>query len=132
MAYLLIVDDEPTHRQIAQIMCQRMGHRVVTAPDGEAAWSLLGTERFDLALVDMMMPGLNGPQLVRRIRQHAETAALPVLGLTAALSVEERAAMAEAGVAHVVPKPFDGNSLQKAISAVLGPDEARQNPSPSA
>jgi CheY-like chemotaxis protein len=119
MAYLLIVDDEPTHRQIAEIMCRRMGHDVATAADGETAWALMGAERFDLAVVDMMMPGLDGPQLVQRMRQHPDTAALPVLALTAAVSVQERAAMAAAGVAHVVAKPFNGQSLQAAIAALL-------------
>ena len=119
MAYVLIVDDEPAHRHIAAIMCERMGHSVALAPDGEAAWALLRAERFDLALVDMMMPGLDGPQLVRRIRADAEMNAMPVLGLTAALSADDRRTMREAGVARVVPKPFDGRSLEQAIAAVL-------------
>ena len=93
---------------------------VHAAADGQQAWALLETARFDLAVVDMVMPGISGLELVSRIRATPELAEMPVLGLTAALGPEDRQALANAGVSLVVGKPFSGRSLAAAIDTLLG------------
>jgi CheY-like chemotaxis protein len=120
MAQLLIVDDELAHRRIATMMCERAGHTVRQAANGEEAWDLLRANDFDLAVVDMVMPGLSGVELVARIRATPETARMPVLGLTAALAPDNRRALAEAGVSLVVGKPFSRHALSSAIDVLLG------------
>lgn len=120
MARMLIVDDEPAHRQIARIICQRLGHAVTTASDGLEALGLIESEPFDIALVDIMMPGLDGYQLVRRIRANPATAQMSVIALTAALSPDQRLAMREAGLRHWVGKPYDRRTLEHAVATALG------------
>lgn len=119
MARMLIVDDEPAHRQIASVICRRLGHNVTTAADGLEALTLLRAAPFDLVLVDMVMPGLDGWQLLQHLRAAPATAALPIIGLSAAASLAQQAAMREAGLAGWVAKPYDRRTLERAVAGVL-------------
>jgi CheY-like chemotaxis protein len=116
---MLIVDDEPAHRQIASVICRRLGHNVTTAADGLEALRLLRTAPFDLVLVDMVMPGLDGWQLLQHLRAAPATAALPIIGLSAAQGPAQQAALGESGLAGWVAKPYDRRTLERAVTGAL-------------
>ena len=65
---VLVADDEPTCRLVLKAAVERLGHECVAACDGEEAWALLQQFTFDVLITDWMMPGLDGPELCRRVR----------------------------------------------------------------
>src|SRR5215210_1094485 len=77
---ILIVDDEPTIVEVVALYLQREGFRVVTAADGTAALSMVEQQRPDLVVLDLMLPGLSGLEVTRRLRANS---ALPIIVLTA-------------------------------------------------
>ncbi len=81
--YVLAVDDEPNIRRLVEVNLQRAGYRVATAEDGEHALERLREERPDLMVVDVMMPRMDGFELLRRLKQDPDTAEIPVIMLTA-------------------------------------------------
>lgn len=65
---VLVADDETTSRLVIQAVVQGLGHECLVAPDGDRAWTLLQRAHVDVLITDWMMPGLDGPELCRRIR----------------------------------------------------------------
>jgi two-component system response regulator MprA len=102
---ILIVDDEANHARVMSIGLELEGFEVKTAADSSQALALLGTGSFDLAVVDLMMPGTNGIQLARLLReQHPRTRVV----LTSAYHLSEPQLLhADCGAVGFVPKPFD-------------------------
>lgn len=103
-ARILIVDDEANQRKSLAIGLRLEGYQILEAADGEAALEVLSTEQVDLAIVDLMMPGINGLDLARRMRfRHPEVRVV----LTSAYHLSERQLQrAEIRVLGFVPKPF--------------------------
>lgn len=108
-ARILIVDDEDNQRKSLAIGLRLEGYRVLEAADGEAALEVLSRESVDLALIDLMMPGINGLDLARRMRfRHPDVRIV----LTSAYHLSERQLQrAEIRVVGFVPKPFEMNDL---------------------
>jgi len=106
---ILIVDDEINHRKALAIGLRIEGYDVLEAADGEAALEVLAREPVALAIVDLMMPGINGLDLARRMRfRHSE---IPII-LTSAYHLSERQlARAEIRVVGFLPKPFEMSEL---------------------
>jgi len=106
---LLIVDDELNHRKALAIGLRLEGYTVLEAEDGEAALRVLAREPVDLAIVDLMMPGINGLDLSRRMRfRHPGVQIV----LTSAYHLSERQLeRAEIRVTGFVPKPFEMDEL---------------------
>lgn len=103
-ARILIVDDEANQRKSLAIGLRLEGYQILEAADGEAALEVLSTEQVDLAIIDLMMPGINGLDLARRMRfRHPEVRVV----LTSAYHLSERQLQrAEIRVLGFVPKPF--------------------------
>jgi DNA-binding response OmpR family regulator len=108
-ARILIVDDEANQRKSLAIGLRLEGYRVLEAADGEAALAVLSEQTVDLAIVDLMMPGINGLDLARRMRfRHPEVRVV----LTSAYHLSERQLQrAEIRVLGFVPKPFAMDDL---------------------
>ena len=112
---LLIVEDETPLRHLLRDIFEGEGHEVVTAADGLEGWSRLTEGRFDLVLTNVLLPYLDGRELVRRIRAHPALRATPVVLMSA-----NHPAMVEAdGAAAFVAKPFDLDHLVGTIARVL-------------
>lgn len=126
MAHILIVEDEPTNAEVAAVICQSAGHSVAFAAHGEEALTLLAQERFDLALVDVQMPVMDGLALTRVIRSTPDFADLPILGVTAKAGAHDQASMREAGMTGVVTKPYRNSTLRQAVQEVLDWRELEQ------
>lgn len=118
---LLLVDDEPFNLELMAEQLEDVGYQVVTADSGEAGWALLQNEenRFAAVLVDKMMPGMNGFELLRRIKQSSELEFLPVVMQTAvgtAASIQEGLS---AGAFYYLTKPFTREMLLAVVSAAV-------------
>ncbi len=128
---MLVVDDNEINREIAQRILEGEGASVVVASNGRHALDVLHQHAggFDAVLMDVHMPVLNGLDATRRIRATAGWEALPVIGLTAGVSLTEQNAATAAGMDTVIGKPFDPPMLVRTIrravpSALLHPATA--------
>lgn len=113
---VLVVDDEPTVREVVAGYLRRDGHLVSEAADGQTALSLLETEPPDLVVLDMMLPGVNGLDILRRIRAIGD---MPVIMLTARAEESDRVAGLELGADDYVVKPFSPRELAARVNSVL-------------
>ena len=113
---MLVVDDEPTVREVVVGYLRRDGHDVSEAHDGSTALDLLDSERFDLVVLDMMLPGVNGLDILRRIRANGD---MPVIMLTARSEESDRVAGLELGADDYVVKPFSPRELAARVNGVL-------------
>jgi CheY-like chemotaxis protein len=117
---ILVVDDDPDIRRIAGLALERIGRfRVVLAENGEAGLALAVSERPDLVLLDVSMPGADGPAILAALRAAEATRNLPVVFFTAASNDAEVARLRSLGAAGVVPKPFDVAELPRLVHAIL-------------
>ena len=113
---MLVVDDEPTVREIVGQYLTRDGFRVVTAGDGREVMELVELESPDLVVLDMMLPGIGGLELCRSIRARR---AIPVILLTARGEETDRIVGLELGADDYVTKPFSPRELAARVRAVL-------------
>ncbi|WP_200384187.1 PAS domain-containing hybrid sensor histidine kinase/response regulator [Rhodocyclus tenuis] len=119
---ILLAEDNPVNQRVATLMLEKRGHRVSVVGDGEAALAQLADEPFDLVLMDIHMPLLDGIAASERLRAEeagGERPRLPVLALTASVSIEERALCRAAGMDAVVAKPVRAETLFAAIAQVI-------------
>jgi DNA-binding response OmpR family regulator len=119
---ILVVDDEANHVRVMAIGLRLEGFEVVTASDANGALGLLSAEPFDLAVVDLMMPGTNGIQLARLVRERHPRIRVV---LTSAYHLSEpQLVRADCGAVGFVPKPFDLTELARFLRAKLSCEEA--------
>ncbi len=124
-AHILIADDNPTNRLVAETLCEMFGCTSESVEDGEQAAAAAASGRFDLVLMDIKMPKLDGLGATRRIRALAGAAAeVPILALTANADPWDAASYLAQGMDGVVEKPIKAEHLLDAINAALG-DERR-------
>ncbi len=116
---VLIAEDEAISRLKLQKQLEQWGHEVVAAKDGAEAWSHFETGQFFLVITDWMMPGMDGLELIRRIRAHPDNGYPFIILLTALSETEHVIAGMEAGADDFVTKPFDANELRARVGAGL-------------
>ncbi len=120
---VLIIDDEDDIREVAQVSLEAIGgHEVVTASSGTEAVQKAASERPDAILLDVMMPELDGPATLARLRSEPETQDIPVVFLTAKVREADVERFMALGVAGVLAKPFDPMTLADQVSSVLHGD----------
>lgn len=113
---LLIVDDDPKITQLMEKLLSAYGFEVQTADCGEAMFALLAEQSFDLIILDIMLPGDDGFEICRKLRQDNHT---PVIMLTAAGEDTERILGLELGADDYLTKPFNPHELLARIKAIL-------------
>ena len=114
---ILAVDDQPANLRLLDAVLSPRGYRVVHATSGEQALELLPSTRVDLVLLDIVMPGIDGYEVCRRIRGTPETAFLPIVMITASGHQEKKRAI-EAGADDFVSKPFDQSELLARVASL--------------
>jgi DNA-binding response OmpR family regulator len=115
---IFVAEDNPALRKGLNLALQARGYSVRAASDGQEVLSLLEEERPDLLLLDVMMPGMSGLEVLRRIRADERWSDLPVLLVTAAAGAEIRAGCTDA-MPDVIPKPFRLGELLRRIELRL-------------
>jgi DNA-binding response OmpR family regulator len=116
---ILLVDDEPDIRKIGAMSLQAVGKwRVIQASSSEEAITLAATENPDLVILDVMMPGLDGPATLQRLRARDETRSIPVIFMTAKMQRHEVEEYIRIGALGVIGKPFDPMQLPTEIRAI--------------
>src|SRR5262249_50741276 len=114
---VLIAEDEPVTRRLLQAHLEAWGHTVTAAADGGAAWRLFEAGRFPLVLTDWVMPEMDGPELVRRIRASPRPGYVYVILLTARAQKADVVQGMDAGANDFVAKPFDRDELRVRVRA---------------
>lgn len=120
-AHVLLAEDDPDLRVTTRLVLERQGFTVTVVADGDEAERALAEGSFDVALLDVMMPGRDGIWLTKHIRASLD---LPVVLLTARDLVSDEVSGLEAGADDYVTKPFDGDLLVARLRAVLRRAEA--------
>lgn len=105
--HLLLVEDNATNRLVATTLLTQLGARVTDAVDGFQALERLASMSFDLVLMDIQMPGMDGYETTRRIRQQLKLTALPIIAMTANAMPQDKQACQQAGMNDHIAKPFD-------------------------
>ena len=118
---ILIIDDEEDIREVAALSLETVaGWQVITANSGAQGLARAIEHQPDAILLDVMMPGMDGPTTFRELRNHPRTRRIPVLLLTAKVQASDQRRFADLGVESVLFKPFDPMTLAAQISSVLG------------
>ena len=128
---ILLVDDGPTNRKLIGLILRRAGADVVLAENGEMAVELAGSQRFDLILMDMQMPVMDGYTATRKIRQSG--LGVPIIALTAHAMRGDQGKCLEAGCSGYLPKPISQDLLLAELARVLVPvgERARHEAPPA-
>ncbi|MDQ7781335.1 MAG: sigma 54-interacting transcriptional regulator [Desulfomonilaceae bacterium] len=121
---ILVVDDEQHNLDLLEAMLESLGYHSVLARDGDEALSLL-TPEIDLVLLDVMLPGIDGYETARRIREHPEYGYLPIIMVTALKEREDKLRAAEAGANDFISKPIEKVELRIRVASLLKMKEAQ-------
>jgi two-component system, OmpR family, phosphate regulon response regulator PhoB len=116
---ILIADDEEDLRLLVQVTLEHPSYRILTAIDGCAAMEAVCTHIPDLLILDWMMPGLNGCEVVRKLRLYSDTAKIPIVMLTAKDGLDARKQIASLDLAGYLVKPFSPLELIQKVREVL-------------
>ena len=122
--HVLIVDDEDDIREVAQLSLEMTrGWVVLAASSGAEALERAAAERPDAILLDVMMPEMDGPTVVGRLRETPGTSGVPIVLLTAKVQGADHRRFADLDVAGVLSKPFDPMRLGDEVAGLLGWDD---------
>ncbi len=116
---VFVVDDSEMNLKMVSSILKKEGYEVMTAPDAEQALSVIGGAPPDLAILDVMMPDMDGYELCRRLRKRPDTATIPIIILTALSELEEKLKAYEAGADDFIAKPFQPQELLARIKVLL-------------
>jgi signal transduction histidine kinase/ActR/RegA family two-component response regulator len=130
---ILVCEDDPINRKAIRMLLAHSGHEVVLTANGESALEKLAAASFDLLLTDVEMPGIDGIELIRRVRKLEEregAAHLPIVATTAHVGEEHRHVLLEAGADGHLPKPFAYAALIEAVDRATGISPEPVTPAP--
>ena len=116
---LLIIEDEPDLRELLSFTLSREGYDIMEAETAETALQMLDSKLPDLAIVDWMLPGMDGIELVKRLRRDDVTEDLPIIMLTARGEEPDKLKSFDVGIDDYITKPFSPRELLARIKALL-------------
>ena len=117
---VLVADDDPDILTLVGFRLERAGYEVLPARDGEEALALALERQPDLAILDVMMPKLDGYEVTQRLRKDPATSGMPVILLTARVQEADITRGFEAGADDYIKKPFSPQELRARVQAILG------------
>ncbi len=116
---ILVVDDNEMNRDLLLRRLGRQGHEITLAGDGQEALNLLGEKPFDLVLLDIMMPGMNGYEVLEHLREKPKWRKIPVIMISALTEMDSIVRCIELGAEDYLPKPFKTVLLNARVGACL-------------
>lgn len=120
MPVIVLIDDDEAIREIAHISLTRLGgHQVHATGSGPEGIELVRLHRPDVVVVDVMMPGMDGPAVAAALRADPEVGGVAVVFLTAKAGADELAALSSSGGVGVITKPFDPMTLSQRLGELL-------------
>lgn len=119
-SHVLLIEDEPNIAEAIRFILSRDGWSVSTLDDGAAAVQAVRDQKPDLVILDLMLPGRSGIEIVQSLRADPSTVALPVLMLTAKGGGRDREAAERAGVSRFMSKPFSNADMLANVRALAG------------
>jgi two-component system alkaline phosphatase synthesis response regulator PhoP len=120
-ARVLVVDDEPAIRELCRVNLELDGHEVLEAGTGEEALEIAARERLDLVFLDVMLPGIDGWEVLRRLKDDPATAPIAVVLLTARTSEDDQILGWTGGILDYLGKPFEPRVLGECVTRALEP-----------
>ncbi|MGH9066085.1 MAG: response regulator transcription factor [Acidimicrobiales bacterium] len=123
-ATVLVVDDDPVIQKLLQVNFEMEGYTVLIAGDGLSGLDQARRARPDVVVLDVMMPGMNGLQVVAALKADPETAAMPVMLLSAKAQEPDRRAGTDSGADDYVTKPFDPLELLERVGGLVAAGRA--------
>lgn len=127
MAKVLVVDDDEAIRGLVEMVLDP--HEVTLAPDGPSALELIDSQAFDVAILDVMMPEMDGLEVLRRLRRHRERHSTAAIMLTAKVSEDDHLKAFTSGADAYITKPFEPDDLIALVDEILSKsqDERRED-----
>jgi PAS domain S-box-containing protein len=123
MATILVIDDKPTNRDVLRVILGYQNHRVLEASDGQEGLEMARTERPDLIIADILMPRMDGYEMVRNLRADPSLTDIRVVFYTATYLKSEALKLAQAcGVSHLIIKPSEPQEIIDTVDAALSDD----------
>ncbi len=130
-ATVLVIEDEADLLEVLEFNLRRAGFQVLRAEEGRAGLRLAQEQKPDLLVLDIMLPGIDGKEICRRLRRDPATARIPILMLTALATEQDRISGLELGADDYLTKPFSPRELVLRVQAILrrtlGPDETKDS-----
>jgi DNA-binding response OmpR family regulator len=117
---ILVVDDTPDCCEVIRLMLESRGFQVRVAACGEAALAELQEQKPDVMLLDVMMPGMSGLEVLERVRAMPEVANLPVILLTGCVTDDDMVCGYQHGADYYIPKPCTARQIAHGLGLVLG------------
>ena len=116
---ILYIDDEPSISKVATMVLQKIGgFTVQPCTSGQEALDIIATFEPDLVLLDVIMPDMDGPATLEKLRELPETFQIPVIFLTGKTRPEDIASLKALGALDVIPKPFDPTTLSDQVRSI--------------
>jgi diguanylate cyclase (GGDEF)-like protein len=118
-AFLLVVDDNEMNRDMLSRRLKRQGYMVAVAEDGYQALKMIKAQQFDLVLLDIMMPGMDGYEVCRRIKSEPQTSGIPIIFITSMSEIQNKTKGFELGAVDYITKPFDVMEVKARVKTHL-------------
>lgn len=119
MARILVAEDDPNTIKLLNFRLESLGHEIISVTDGGEALEIAAKEKPALVLLDIMMPVMNGFQVLRKLKSQEETKSIPVIMLTGKTQEKDIVAGLEAGAVDYVTKPFSFVELSARVNRAL-------------
>ena len=120
MKRVLIAEDRPSSRELIRTVLEACGYAVVEASDGQEAIETAAVQQFDLVLLDLQMPKVDGFGVLAQLRKNDRFASTPIVAVTASAMQGDRERALTAGFSSYLPKPVDLNFLRSEIQRLAG------------
>ncbi|WP_114570492.1 response regulator transcription factor [Exiguobacterium flavidum] len=126
MARILLAEDEDVLRMLVLDTLEDEGYTIDEATDGDEAYQKIMSETYDLVLLDYMMPGMTGLEVIEKVRQHPEKQELKIMMLTAKSQQSDRERAEEIGANYFFSKPFSPLELIDVVGGILSDNQMDQ------